>query len=297
MKKSIRPLLFLLVTFCISCGSNQSKEKPASKAETPSQPSLKLVWESDTTLSTCESVYYDSKTGTIYVANINEGPWEDDGNGFISTIDNNGKVLIHKWVEGLSAPKGMGISNGKLYVNDISNLVEIDIATRKITKRYKVEGDPKLNDITVSPDGTVYASGSNSNTIYVLKNGKLEIMLNHEFGRLNGLLYQPEGMYYASSNSSEFGLVDMKTNTAKVLADGIGHGDGIIVLKNGDFIVSSWKGQVFYIKKSDWSAHKMLDTESMGLNAADIEYIPEQNLLMVPTFFGNKIMSYNVITP
>lgn len=265
--------------------------------ENKSTPRLELVWQTDTLLTTCESTLYDSETGIIYVSNINNNPWSIDSNGFISTIDTTGKILELKWLEaGLSAPKGMGIYDGKLYVNDIDRLVEIDISSRTIINDYHVEGEPNLNDITVSDDGVVYSSCSSSKTIYSLKDGKFEALYSNEsFKRLNGLLAKKEGIYYLSSGNGEFGIYDFETKSSKVLAEGFGNGDGIVVLKNKDFIVSDWKGEVFYISSSDWSKTSLLKTKEDGVYSADIDYIMENNLLLIPTFFSNYVACYRIV--
>ncbi|MEM9886728.1 MAG: ATP/GTP-binding protein [Bacteroidota bacterium] len=297
--KQITFITFLFtLTLLAACNGEQATDTATETTETSKETlktMLELVWESDTLLSTCESALYDAASGLIYVSNINENPWEDDGNGFISTLDTDGNILDLKWVEGLSAPKGMGIADGKLYVSDNSSLVEIDLSEQKIINRYEIADSPNLNDVTVSAEGDVYVSGSASDAIYVLKDGQLETVIEYDFGRLNGLLHRPEGLYYASSGSSNFGILDTKTNTPKVLASEIGNGDGIILLDNGDFVVSSWKGQVFYINSSDWTPEKILDTEAQSMNAADIGYVTGKNLLIVPTFFGNKVMAYRVV--
>ena len=284
---------FLGGMMMLSSCDNIKTDKKVSKELTPK---LELVWETDTLLTTCESTLYDKETGIIYVSNINNNPWDLDSNGFISTIDTTGKILELKWIEaGLSGPKGLGMYNGKLYVNDIDRVVEIDIATQKILNNYHVEGDPNLNDITVSSDGVVYSSGSSSNTIYALQNGKLDTLITDEsFNRLNGLLSNKDGVYYISSGSGEFGLFDLKSKTSKVLSKDLGVGDGIVYLDNGDFITTSWKGVIYYIKSSDWSSIKLLDTEKDGVYSADIGFIPEHNILLVPTFFNNKVMAYKL---
>lgn len=59
-------------------------------------------------------VIYDPVSNFIYVSNINGQPWDQDGNGFISKLDLDGKIVERQWVTGLSAPKGLGIHNGHL---------------------------------------------------------------------------------------------------------------------------------------------------------------------------------------
>ena len=97
---------------------------------------LEKVWETTTELKTPESVLYDEERDIIYVSNINGSPAELDGNGFISILDSNGKIKNLKWVTGLNAPKGMAIYKTKLFVSDIKQLVEIDIKSGKILKKY-----------------------------------------------------------------------------------------------------------------------------------------------------------------
>ncbi len=291
--------LSTLYIFCLSVLFFSCKQKPQQKEKHDEPiatliPKLEKIWETDTLLTTCESVLYDKKSSLIYVSNINENPWGKDSDGFISTIDTLGNVINLKWIDGIHGPKGMGIYNNKLYVNDIDEVLTIDIASQKITERHLIAGEPKLNDISVSPEGTVYISGMGVNTIYSLKNNKIDTVGTSDFQSINGVLHQPEGIFYLSADGSKFGLFNLKDKTAKVLTEDIGAGDGAIRLKNGDFIISNWKGQVFYIKSSDWSKQLLLDTQENNVNAADIDFIPEHDLLLVPTFFDNRVVAYRL---
>lgn len=287
------------ITILILSTSCQKKKHTKTKADPvimeTLRPSLELVWQTDSLLTTCEAVLFDKVSETIYVANINSDPWVKDNNGFISTINTKGEITNLKWLdEGLSAPKGMGISGGKLYVNDIDKIVEIDIVSQKITNTYQLDGSPQLNDITIGNNGVVLASGSNSNAIYQLKGAELTEVAKNSSGRLNGLLYQKEGVYYLDSGQHQFGIFDETEKTFKTLTTDIGHGDGIIRLENGDFIISSWKGEVFYISNKDWSKTLLLDTQDQAINAADIDFIPSTQTLLVPTFFHNRVMAYKL---
>ena len=292
---NLKVTIILIITSCfiLSCGKKANQPKQEKDLETI-EPSLQFNWETDSLLTTCEAVLYDDTSKIIYVANINEEPWEKDNNGFISTINDKGEILNLKWIEGLSGPKGMGISNGKLYVNDIDAIVEIDIQQQKILNRYEVPNNPQLNDITVSPNGVVYSSGSNSNTIYKLDSGKVVVLAEGDLNRLNGLLWQKEGMYYLESGNQNFGILNMNDLTFKTLTTGIGHGDGVVRLQNGDFIISSWKGAIFYINSKDWTKSLLLNTEAESIQTADIDYIPSTQTLLIPTFFNNRVKAYKV---
>jgi len=39
---------------------------------------------------------------------------------------------------------------------------------------------------------------------------------------------------------------------------------------------------------------ELIDTTAMKINSADLEYIPNRNLLLIPTFFDNRVMAYRV---
>ncbi len=299
MKNSVLGIILMISMLGVSCkekGKTDKIKEDINQVKEASEkiPSLDLLWQTDTLLTTSESVLYNKTLDVVFVANVNNAPWEKDNNGFISTIDTKGNILELKWIEGLSGPKGMGIFGGKLYVNDIDRIVEIDIETQKITNDYPVDGEPQLNDITVSQAGVVYASGSNSNSIYVLEKGELSILNMNTEGRLNGLLHQKEAIFFTDSGRKCFGIYNFKSDASKILAEGIGHGDGVIRLKTGDFIVSDWKGQVFYIDSTNWQKTLLLDTRENNIYAADIDYIPETQMLLVPTFFHNNVMCYKL---
>jgi len=170
-------LFIVVVLLFISCNTARDKQKEKDMSDEVPAYRLELVWASDTLLRTPESVCFDKDRQVIYVANVNLNPWEKDGNGFISKMDLSGNITELKWIEGLSGPKGMGIFGNALYVTDIDEIVKINIESGEVDEKIKVEGKPDLNDITVGDDGTVYISGSSSNTIYELKDGEVSELL------------------------------------------------------------------------------------------------------------------------
>jgi hypothetical protein len=45
----------------------------------------------------------------------------------------------------------------------------------------------------------------------------------------------------------------------------------------------------------DNSKNSLLSTKEQGSNTADIEYLPNLNLLLVPTFFKNCVVAYKLV--
>ena len=70
------------------------------------------VWEL-TGLKAPESALPDPSGEVLYVSNIDGSPVEKDGNGSISKVSPDGKMMEPSWATGLDAPKGMAISGGR----------------------------------------------------------------------------------------------------------------------------------------------------------------------------------------
>lgn len=255
------------------------------------EPTLQKKWETEAVLKTPESVIYDEKRNVLYVANINGDGSAHDGNGFITKLSTDGKISELEWVKGLDAPKGMGILGNKLYVSDIDKVVVIDILSGKIEKSYTIEGAVFLNDITTDASGNVYISDSSNKKIYLLKDGTISLWLeNNVFEKPNGLLALKDGLRVIDMKGGKFYNVSYDKKKAEVIAENIPSGDGIVEITKGTYLISNWNGEVNYINGKTVS--KLLDTKDEKINSADIWYIPQQKLVLVPTFFGNKLVAY-----
>jgi len=250
---------------------------------------LTKVWSTSDGLKTPESVLFDLATNSIYVSNIDGQAAEKDGNGFISILSADGKIKKLDWISGLNAPKGQAIHNGNLYVSDIDELVVISIKDSKIVKRYKVENAKFLNDVTVSEDGIVFVSDNRDNKIYMLKNDLVSLWLEDKLVTNPNGLWAEKGKLYIGTG--QILQADIKTKELKVLVDNCGGIDGIEKLKDGNFVYSNWKGLIFVTKGLE--SIKLLDTVDKK-NTADIDFIPEKNLVLVPTFSGNSVEAYTL---
>jgi sugar lactone lactonase YvrE len=277
----------------INCTSStdETTEENAVKMQTPS---LELAWESDTTLLTPESVLYDAANDFYYVSCINGVPPDaKDGDGYIAKMDANGKIITDKWATGMSAPKGMALVGNTLYVADISKIVMIDVATGKISGEKEIEEAAFLNDMDAASDGTVYFTDSGTKKAYSMKNGEVkELFTNDDLAQINGVYVDGDNLTFASMESGNVVKYSLLNNTATVVSDSLFGGDGIKKYKDG-YIISNWNGEVYHLT-ADWKKTKILDTQRAKLNAADIEVVESKNLLLVPTFFGNKVMAYKI---
>ena len=133
----------------------------------------------------------------------------------------NGTVIELNWVTGLNAPKGMALSSdsSKLYVSDITDLVEINIVNGQITNRYSAPGSAFLNDVVSDGQGNIYASDTGTNATYKFDSSNipsLQIWLqNTELNSPNGLYVDNscQNKLVVASLGGSLGLVDLVDKT------------------------------------------------------------------------------------
>lgn len=266
-------------------------------------PTIEKKWEL-AGFNNPESIVNDEKNKVIYVSNVNGNPTDKDGNGYISKVSTDGKMITQKWIDGLNAPKGMAISNGKLYVTDINDFVEIDIATAKVLNRYTAEGSTFLNDITVDKKGNAYASNTfGFSAIYKLNTkGKVSILLKNENLQMpNGLLIDgkdilvaPWGIDFDSNTwqtktGGSILKVNLKTKTVTAITKPIGNLDGLEKTLHG-YIATDWlAGKMYYIKDS--TVTEVLD---LPQGSADLGFDKKTKTIFIPLMNDNKIVVYQI---
>lgn len=261
-------------------------------------PKYKLtkLWETKADLRVPESVLYNPSEDIIYVSNINGKPTEKNGKGFISKVSLSGEILALKWATGLNAPKGSGIYRDRLYVTDIDELVEIDLKTATILSRYPAAGAGFLNDVTIDKDGNVYVSdmSSKNSVIYKLIQKKMVVWLKGpEVSRPNGLYAEKDKLIVGNSGDGSLKAISLATKEVSIIAR-IGSGiDGVQSDGKGNYFISDWRGKTSYVTSSG-QVTVLMDTTNQKINSADIEYIEGKQILLIPTFFDNRVVAYQV---
>jgi len=261
-----------------------------------------LLWETDGFLNP-ESVIYDAAENVLYVSNVNGPPAEKDGNGFLSRVSTDGRVIAPRWVSGLNGPKGLGIRSGKLYVADIDTLVEIDIASASITARYPAASAKFLNDVTVAQDGSVYVSDSAGNRIYRLKDAKLEVWLESEnLAGLNGLLAEPGRLLVAAGGDEKAGrpgrllAVSLQDKSVSTLSSDVTLGflDGLEADGDGGYYLTNWVAGSLLRVDANGSVELLLQ---LTRGTADLDFDAGSATFYLPRMLDGKVAAYRAAPP
>ena len=259
-----------------------------------SQKTLTKIWETDTLISTPESVVFDTKSKALYVACINGAPTATNEKSFISKLDLNGKITQLKVTENLHAVKGLDVLDGKIYVAEIFKLVEIEAKTGKVIQKYEVPNATFLNGVSVDKKNKiVYFTDMRSDRLWKLEKGQLvKVAEGAPLKTPNGVFFENDKLIIGNGDGKILAL-DLKTQQYATIAEGMGGLDGILSDGQKGYFATEWRGKIWHINP-EGKTQLLLDTVDAKMNTADIEYIPSQKTLLVPTFWKNKVIAYKV---
>jgi len=264
--------------------------------------SLEKAWEA-TGFANPESVVWDADRKVIYVSNVNGADSDKDGNGYISTLSADGRLLAGKWLAGLDGPKGMAVHKGRLYIADIDRLVVVDTATARLVKTYPAADARFLGDVTVDDRGIVYVSDMRGDAIWRLAEGHFDKWLaDSQLQSPNGLKAERERLVVASwgpltgeglgvKSPGRLKVVSLKDRLIRDLSPDLGNLAGVEADGRGGYLVSDYvKGLVFSVDRA--GNPKAILKLSQG--SADIGTIPERKLLLVPMMMDGKVAAYRL---
>jgi sugar lactone lactonase YvrE len=302
---SLRSLCLILAALILTIFILETELKVTTNvADAQESDQVQKLWETPAQLKTPESVLYELIENVLFVSSIVGKPDEKDGQGFVSKVSPaNGSILELNWVVGLNAPKGMGVSsdNSKLYVSDINDLVEIDIASGQIINRHSAPESAFLNDVASDKRGNIFVSDTGTNTTYKLENNNTALRKWLQTPELNG----PNGLYIdnsenklvVASRSGSLSLVDLQNKTITKLGAQVPVGslDGIEADTGQDlYYVTDWTAGKVYAVNSDGTDYRtLIDLQKQG--TADLEFIESERMVIMPMMKDNKLVAYRVL--
>jgi len=256
--------------------------------------------------STPESMAVDPDDGSYFVSNINGGPTDKDGNGFISKVSPNGNIVIQKFIGGkkdeplLHAPKGLAIVKKTLFVTDIDAVKCFDKDTGKhvLTIDFSRRAVKFLNDLATDGSDFLYVSDILTNEIFTInlrKNYRVRLFKRgSELGSPNGLMVNPrsKNLMVVTWQSGQILEID-RAGKIHVLKRGLTTLDGIDHDHEGNIYVSSFeKGEIYKIA---YFGRGVLNTFLNGLTTpADISCDRKKQELLIPSFKGNTVLTVSL---
>ena len=310
-------VLFCQISINLTDNNNHAQAQEQQQQQV-GQIKINKLWETPANLKNPESVVFAPKQNVLFVSNVNGKPDQKDQNGFISKISpSNGSMIELNWVTGLNAPKGIVITNNnsKLYVSDITDLVEIDIASGKIIKRFNAPGSSFLNDVVSDNQGNIYVSDTITNTIYKLDtnakdNNTSSLQVWLQSPQLNG----PNGLHIDNNKNrlivvslgplSKPGggieIIDIKNKTISSLGkegttSPFGGLDGIEsdARETHYYVTDNPAGKVYTVKADGTGYGTLINLHTQG--AADLGSIPTQSTIIIPLMQDNKLVGYKLV--
>ena len=266
----------------------------------------------DVGLSTPESVLHDAGADVYLVSNINGSPLEKDGNGFISRLAPDGSVLALKWIDGeaqgitLNAPKGMAIQDGVLFVADIDCIRMFDAASGTPAGQVCLENATFLNDVAPGGDGSIFFTDSGfeagpegfapsgADAVYrmiVSEERVVAVAKEPSLGAPNGVAVGRRGIMVVTFGSGEVYRLTAEGDRTDVMPASERQLDGIEMLPDGGFVMSSWGDQCLYLVGGDGNVHRILE----GIEApADLGFDAGRNRVLVPLFNANQVVIHTL---
>ncbi|BCM16373.1 SMP-30/gluconolactonase/LRE family protein [Mesorhizobium sp. J8] len=213
-----------------------------------------------------ESALVDAAHNRIVVSNIVGNPGAADGNGYLSLLSMDGKMIARHWVDGMDAPKGMAISGGRLYAADITKVRVVDLASGRLVETIEVPGAVFLNDMTQDSSGKVYVSDMLADTIYRIDGDRPEPFVKDALlASPNGVFADGDRLIVASwgkgINKTDFstakpgGLLSVDLATKKVTplpgAQEFADLDGVIAIGDTIYATAYMTGTLYSYKPGD----------------------------------------------
>jgi sugar lactone lactonase YvrE len=260
----------------------------------------------DAGFRTPESVLHESASDVYLVSNINGGPIDRAGNGFISRLSPDGEVLELRWIDGaqegtvLDAPKGMAALDGRLFVADIDCVRVFALDSLEQLEDICFPEATFLNDLAVDANGTLYVtdsgfqvgpdglepSGTDAVYRFTPDGRRQNMVMSPSLGGPNGIIVGPRGIFVVTFGTGEIFRLEADAKRTPVLPESNRQLDGVVFNNDGELIFSDWStGAVYRITRTG-GVEAVLE----GVTApADIGYDAVRNRVLVPLFSDGTV--------
>ncbi len=259
------------------------------------------------TFSQPESAYFYTSGSTdpgVYFISSTNG----DDMGWVSKLAADGSMINSRWATDLRNPMGMRVSGNRLWINNTTEVVGLNLDNPSDRIVHPIDGAISLNDLATDSSGHAYLSDlMNSRVVRVdLATGENSTYISTLPSSPNGLLVQGDRLYIASwgvmsdrpeeraewitKTAGDLYWVSLKDakKSRHIIAPELGNLDGVEIDQKGNIYVSDWESGKLYKISSGTKTVVSLGQYGQGL--ADIGLNSLTGELVLPVMLSSEVL-------
>ena len=268
------------------------------------------VFSNEVAFSQPESAYFHTSgitdPGVYFISSTNGNEM-----GWVSKLAADGSIIDSRWATNIRNPMGMRVSGKRLWVNNITEIIGINLKDPSDRIVYSIGDAILLNDLATDSSGYAYLSDSmNSRVVRIdLATGENSTFISTLPSSPNGLLVHGDKLYIASwgimseqpekraewitQTAGDLYWVSLKQseNVRHIVAPELGNLDGVEIDQQGNIYVSDWEnGKLYKISSSNKTVIE-LGQYKQGL--ADLGLNSLTGELVLPIMLSSEVLFYN----
>jgi len=257
-----------------------------------------------------ESAYFhtsgNTDPGVYFISSTNGNEM-----GWVSKLAADGSIIDSRWATNIRNPMGMRVSGKRLWVNNITEIIGINLKDPSDRIVYSIDDAILLNDLATDSSGYAYLSDSmNSRVVRIdLATGENSTFISTLPSSPNGLLVHGDKLYIASwgimseqpeeraewitQTAGDLYWVSLKQseNVRHIVVPELGNLDGVEIDQQGNSYVSDLEnGKLYKISSSNKTVIE-LGQYKQGL--ADLGLNSLTGELVLPIMLSSEVLFYN----
>jgi len=256
-----------------------------------------------------ESAYFYTSGSTdpgVYFISSTNG----DDVGWVSKLAADGSMIDSRWATDLRHPMGMRVSGKRLWINNTTEIVGLNLDNPNDRIVHPIDGAISLNDLATDSSGHAYLSDSmNSRVVRVdLATGENSTYISTLPSSPNGVLVQGDRLYIASwgvmsdrpeeraewitKTAGDLYWVSLKDSkkSRHIIVPELGNLDGVEIDQKGNIYVSDWESGKLY--KISSGAKMVVDLGQYGQGLADIGLNLLTGELVLPVMLSSEVLFF-----
>ena len=256
-----------------------------------------------------ESAYFYTSGSTdpgVYFISSTNG----DDVGWVSKLAADGSMINSRWATDLRHPMGMRVSGKRLWINNTTEIVGLNLDNPDDRIVHPIDGAISLNDLATDSSGHAYVSDSmNSRVVRVdLATGENSTYISTLPSSPNGVLIQGDRLYIASwgvmsdrpeeraewitKTAGDLYWVSLKDSkkSRHIIVPELGNLDGVEIDQKGNIYVSDWESGKLY--KISSGAKMVVDLGQYGQGLADIGLNSLTGELVLPVMLSSEVLFF-----